>query len=68
VLLADEPTGNLDQDTRDEIIALLEKLWNNLHLTFVLVTHDSIVARKAQRVATMSKGRLAIRDPKLNAP
>ena len=64
VLLADEPTGNLDQDTRDEIIALLEKLWQNLHLTLVLVTHDSGVARRAQRVASMSKGRLSIRDPK----
>jgi putative ABC transport system ATP-binding protein len=64
VLLADEPTGNLDQETRDEIIALLEKLWKNLHLTLVLVTHDSVVARRAQRVATMSKGHLTIRDPK----
>ena len=60
VLLADEPTGNLDEATRDEIIALLEKLWRDLGLTLVLVTHDSSLARRAQRVGVMSKGRLTI--------
>jgi putative ABC transport system ATP-binding protein len=62
VLLADEPTGNLDEATRDEIIALLEQLWRGLGLTLVLVTHDSSVARRAQRVGVMSKGRLSIRQ------
>jgi putative ABC transport system ATP-binding protein len=62
VLLADEPTGNLDEDTRDEITALLEKLWRGLSLTLVLVTHDSAVARRAQRVGVMTKGRLSIRQ------
>ena len=62
VLLADEPTGNLDQDTRDEITALLENLWRGLGLTLVLVTHDSAVAGRAQRVAVMNKGRLSIRQ------
>ena len=62
VLLADEPTGNLDEDTRDEITALLEKLWRGLRLTLVLVTHDSAVAGRAQRVAIMNKGRLSIRQ------
>jgi len=62
VLLADEPTGNLDEDTRDEIIALLEKLWRERGLTLVLVTHDSAIARQAQRVGVMSKGRLTIRQ------
>jgi putative ABC transport system ATP-binding protein len=61
VLLADEPTGNLDEDTRDEITALLEERWRDLGLTLVLVTHDSAVARRAQRVAIMNKGRLSIR-------
>jgi putative ABC transport system ATP-binding protein len=63
VLLADEPTGNLDEDTRDEIIVLLESLWRELGLTLVLVTHDSPVARRAQRVAVMSQGRLSLRAP-----
>jgi putative ABC transport system ATP-binding protein len=62
VLLADEPTGNLDEDTRDEIVTLLEKLWREHGLTLVLVTHDSSVARRAQRVGVMSNGRLSIRQ------
>jgi putative ABC transport system ATP-binding protein len=62
VLLADEPTGNLDEDTRDEITELLEQLWRRLGLTLVLVTHDSALARRAQRVAIMHHGRLSIRQ------
>jgi putative ABC transport system ATP-binding protein len=60
VLLADEPTGNLDVDTRDEIISLLETLWRERGLTLVLVTHDSAIAGRAQRVAAMKDGRLSI--------
>ena len=63
VLLADEPTGNLDEDTREDIIALLEKLWRERGLTMVLVTHETVVARRANRIAVMSKGRLALRAP-----
>jgi putative ABC transport system ATP-binding protein len=61
VVLADEPTGNLDEDTRDEIIGLLEKLWRERGLTLVLVTHDTAIARRAQRVGVMNDGRLKIR-------
>jgi putative ABC transport system ATP-binding protein len=60
VVLADEPTGNLDEDTRDDIIALLEKLWHERGLTLVLVTHDTAIARRAQRTSLMSNGRLTI--------
>jgi len=62
VLLADEPTGNLDEDTRDEIINLLEKLWREHGLTLVLVTHDSSLARRAQRVGIMHNGHLTTSD------
>jgi putative ABC transport system ATP-binding protein len=62
VLLADEPTGNLDEGTRDEIITLLEKLWREFGLTLVLVTHDSTVARRAQRTGVMQDGRLSIQE------
>ncbi len=62
VLLADEPTGNLDEDTRDEIITLLDTLWRERGLTLVLVTHDSAIARRAQRIGVMSRGRLSIRQ------
>jgi putative ABC transport system ATP-binding protein len=62
VLLADEPTGNLDEDTRDDIIGLLENLWRELGLTLVLVTHDSSIARRAQRVGIMRNGKLSIKQ------
>jgi len=62
VLLADEPTGNLDEDTRDEIIALLDTSWRERGLTLILVTHDSAVARRAQRIGLMTSGRLSIRQ------
>ena len=68
VVLADEPTGNLDEDTRDEIIALLERLWRERGLTLVLVTHDTAIARRAQRVGIMSKGRLTIRQDSPSGP
>jgi putative ABC transport system ATP-binding protein len=62
VLLADEPTGNLDEDTRDEIIGLLEKLWQDNGLTMVIVTHDSSIARRAQRLGTMRNGKLTVKQ------
>jgi putative ABC transport system ATP-binding protein len=58
VLLADEPSGNLDEDTRDEIISLLEDSWRDRGLTLVVVTHDSAVAARAQRRGVMKDGRL----------
>ncbi len=60
VLLADEPTGNLDEGTRDEIMTLLEQLWDDLRLTLVIVSHDSIVAARAQRTGRMENGRLTV--------
>jgi len=62
VVLADEPTGNLDEGTRDDIMGLLEKLWREHGLTLIVVTHDSTVARRAQRIGIMRKGRLAIKQ------
>ena len=62
VLLADEPTGNLDEETRDEIIGLLETMWRERGLTMVVVTHDSTVARRAQRIGVMKKGRLTFKQ------
>ncbi|MBQ1092858.1 ABC transporter ATP-binding protein [Streptomyces sp. B93] len=62
VLLADEPTGNLDESMRDEIMDVLESMWKEHGLTFVMVTHDSAIARKAPRLATIRKGRISIRE------
>jgi signal transduction histidine kinase len=57
-----EPTGNLDEGTRDDIMELLDQLWRDHGLTLILVTHDSSVARGAQRLGIMKKGRLSIRQ------
>lgn len=56
VLLADEPTGNLDEDTRDEIMDVLENLWKEKGLTLIVVTHDSSVAKRAQRRLVIKEG------------
>jgi putative ABC transport system ATP-binding protein len=68
VLLADEPTGNLDEDTRDDIIGLLEAMWRERGLTMVFVTHDTTVARRAQRIGVMKNGRLTFKQPARRKP
>ncbi|MDX3456871.1 ABC transporter ATP-binding protein [Streptomyces sp. ME02-8801-2C] len=62
VLLADEPTGNLDESMRDEIMDVLETMWKELGLTFIMVTHDSAIAKKAPRVATIRKGKITVKE------
>ncbi|MCX4643530.1 ABC transporter ATP-binding protein [Streptomyces sp. NPDC058293] len=62
VLLADEPTGNLDESMRDEIMDVLETMWKELGLTFIMVTHDSSIARRAPRLVTIRKGRITITE------
>lgn len=62
VLLADEPTGNLDESTRDEVMDLLEGLWKDHGLTFVMVTHDSALAQRAPRLATIERGRVKVTE------
>ncbi|MEU3030478.1 ABC transporter ATP-binding protein [Streptomyces incarnatus] len=62
VLLADEPTGNLDESTRDEIMDVLERLWKEHGLTFIMVTHDSSLAKKAPRLVTIRKGRITVKE------
>jgi putative ABC transport system ATP-binding protein len=59
VLLADEPTGNLDTKSGDAIIALLYSLWEEAGLTVILITHDPAIAGTAPRVLRMADGRLA---------
>ncbi|QNP70550.1 ABC transporter ATP-binding protein [Streptomyces roseirectus] len=62
VLLADEPTGNLDEGMRDEIMDVLEGLWKEHGLTFIMVTHDSSLAKKAPRLVTIRKGRVTVTE------
>ena len=58
LVLADEPTGNLDAETSLEIQALLAELRNELGMSLVVVTHDQRLADTADRVLTMRSGRL----------
>ena len=59
VLLADEPTGNLDARTGGTILETLARLRQDLGLSVVMVTHDRAVAARADRVVTLVDGRLA---------
>jgi putative ABC transport system ATP-binding protein len=58
LLLADEPTGNLDQTTSGEVMELFEEL-NADGLTLVIITHDQAVAQRARRTLRISDGRLS---------
>jgi putative ABC transport system ATP-binding protein len=60
VILADEPTGNLDERTRDDIFGLLEGLWARSGQTVVVVTHDSGLARRSPRTAWLHEGTLTM--------
>ncbi|QDV24827.1 ABC transporter ATP-binding protein [Aureliella helgolandensis] len=56
ILMADEPTGNLDSRTSREVIELFQKLNEDFALTVVLVTHDPAVARNAKRMVVLRDG------------
>jgi putative ABC transport system ATP-binding protein len=57
VLLADEPTGNLDRASAGEVMELIERM-NARGLTLVVVTHDPAIAERAKRVVRMDDGEL----------
>jgi putative ABC transport system ATP-binding protein len=70
LLLADEPTGNLDTRTSLEVLALLQKLNRERGITIVLVTHERDIAACASRVVTMRDGRIVsdiVQDQPLDA-
>ena len=58
LLLADEPTGNLDQNNSNEIIDMLKLSNRNLEQTIVLITHDEKVALEADRIITIEDGHI----------
>ena len=62
LIVADEPTGDLDAKSADEILDLLDELRAALNKTILLVTHDPRAARRADRVLHLDKGKL-VEDP-----
>lgn len=58
VILADEPTGNLDSSSGKEILTLLKKTIKQFDQTLVLITHDSTVASAADRIVTIKDGKI----------
>jgi lipoprotein-releasing system ATP-binding protein len=61
ILLADEPTGNLDSGTGGEIMDLLRTLNQQDGLTIIMVTHDELIAQQAHRSVRLAEGRMAAR-------
>ena len=59
VLLADEPTGNLDSHTGAEILKLMHDLHQRLNATVLIVTHDATVAESCPRTVTLRDARIA---------
>jgi putative ABC transport system ATP-binding protein len=58
VLLADEPTGNLDSDTAQQVMDLIVRTAHQRHLTVVLVTHDAGLAARGDRIVQLQDGRV----------
>ena len=58
ILFADEPTGNLDQETGGAIVEMLEELNRDAQTTLVMVTHDLTLAERAHRVVALAGGRI----------
>ncbi len=58
MVLADEPTGNLDTRNGELVMELLARLHSELQITLVLVTHDEWIAERADRILRLADGRL----------
>ncbi|MBU1093985.1 MAG: ABC transporter ATP-binding protein [Firmicutes bacterium] len=58
IILADEPTGNLDSDTTEQVYELLRKINQTYKTTFIIITHDRHIAEKADRIIEIKDGRI----------
>src|ERR1700721_463475 len=63
LLLADEPTGDLDNQTADALFSLIERLHASYGLTSILVTHNLLLARRCERVLRLAHGRVEVLSP-----
>lgn len=58
IILADEPTGNLDSDTTEQVYDLLREINKRFKTTFIIITHDRHIAEKADRIVEIKDGRI----------
>ena len=58
IILADEPTGNLDSKTSDDVIGLLKMTSREFHQTIVMITHNPDIAQQADRIVRIEDGRI----------
>lgn len=58
IILADEPTGNLDSDTTEQVYTLLRDINKKFKTTFIIITHDRHIAEKADRIVEIKDGRI----------
>src|SRR5919197_739862 len=66
LIVADEPTGDLDARSAEEILDLVVELQRGLHKTIIMVTHDPRAAARAERILHLDKGRLVLDAPALH--
>ncbi len=60
IILADEPTGNLDSDTTEQVYELMRKINKTFNTTFLIITHDRKVAEKTDRIIEIKDGRIVL--------
>ena len=59
IILADEPTGNLDSRTSDDVMGLLQMSSREFHQTIVMITHNPEIAQRADRIVRIEDGKIA---------
>ena len=67
IILADEPTGNLDSDSTEQVYELLRKINRQFGTTFIIITHDRHIAEKADRIIEIKDGRINLDISTTNA-